>query len=75
MQTTNTVASRSTETASVAMALGRIFGMMQREARAGDVEEYERCRALVMGALGADTDAMASRANWARDRKRGAAGG
>ena len=74
MQTANTVADRSTETASVAMALGRIFGMMQREARAGDVEEYERCRALVIGALKAETDAMASRPNWARDRKRGAAG-
>lgn len=29
-------------------AIGRIIGMMQRPARFGDVDEYNRCRAVAM---------------------------
>ena len=32
----------------VEMAMGRIFGMMQRPEKAGDVAEYERCKSLVL---------------------------
>lgn len=31
----------------VQCALGRIFGMLARPSRPGDIVEYERCRAIV----------------------------
>lgn len=57
----------------VRLALGRMFGMMMlRPFESGDVEEYERCRAIVLDAT--DPVTRDTRPNWARDRLRGAAG-
>lgn len=56
----------------VQLALGRIFGMMQRPARPGDVAEYERCRALILDASEPVTLDYAP--NYARDRSKGAQG-
>lgn len=56
----------------VRLALGRIFGMMLRPSEAGDVEEYERCRAIVLDVT--DPVTRDTRPNWARDRLRGATG-
>lgn len=57
----------------VALALGRIFRMGARPTEPSDVEEYERCRAIILDAveprLFVDT-----RPNYARDRLKGAAG-
>lgn len=56
-------------------AMGRIFRLGSRPSQPGDIEEYERCRALILDAHesihGAPID---TRPNWARDRARGAAG-
>lgn len=57
----------------VELAIGRIFGMLQRPYREGDAEEYERCRAIVMAA-GEARATPDTRPNWARDRLKGAAG-
>lgn len=55
----------------VRLALGRLFSMGSRPTRPSDVEEYERCRALIMAA----SEPMTDRApNYARDRRKGAAG-
>lgn len=34
------------------LALGRIFGMMQRDEREGDLAEYERCKMIFLDAIG-----------------------
>jgi len=39
---------RAGEVTVAALALGRIFRMAARPAQPGDVEEYERCRAIIM---------------------------
>lgn len=57
----------------VSLALGRIFRMGARPTQPGDVEEYERCRAIIMGEL--DPPAPDWRPDYARDRNRGASGG
>jgi hypothetical protein len=36
------------ETKTVELAMGRIFGMLQRAEQPGDVAEYERCKALII---------------------------
>jgi hypothetical protein len=54
-----------TETALIEMALGRIFGMTQRPFRPSDIEEYERCRAIVMGT--AEPAGYDYRPDYARD--------
>lgn len=54
----------------VEMALGRIFGMMQRPFQPGDVEEYERCRALVMDAVEPGDPQLDYRPNYARDYRK-----
>lgn len=55
----------------IRLALGRIFGMMQRPGKPGDVAEYERCRALILDhAEGTESYEH----NWARDRLKGAQG-
>jgi len=54
------------------LALGRIFGMLMRPTQPGDVEEYERCRCLVLDAC--DPLVPDWRPNWIRDRLNGAAG-
>lgn len=55
----------------VHLALGRIFRLMSRPFQEGDIEDYERCRAIVMDA----SDPIPYYTpNYARDRNRGAAG-
>ena len=39
----------------VNLAFGRIFRLMSRPNRPGDMEEYERCRALILDAIGEPT--------------------
>jgi hypothetical protein len=56
----------------VSLALGRIFRMGARPSQPGDVEEYEKCRAIIMAALPAKAPEW--QPNYARDRRRGAAG-
>jgi hypothetical protein len=56
----------------VELALGRIFRLMSRPTQAGDVADYERCRAIVMGAV--EPVAPDYRPNWTRDRLAGARG-
>ena len=60
----------------VELALGRIFRIMSRPFRPGDIEEYERCRALVLDhADPATVEAAYQRqACWASDRNKGAQG-
>jgi hypothetical protein len=36
------------EVTTVNCAIGRIFGMLQREEKPGDAVEYERCRKVIM---------------------------
>jgi hypothetical protein len=61
------------ETKTVELALGRIFGMMQRPERDGDVAEYERCRGLILDMI--DPPPFVDMAPcYARDRFKGAAG-
>jgi hypothetical protein len=40
----------------IELALGRIFRMGARPTQPGDVEEYERCRAIIMEASGPVVD-------------------
>jgi hypothetical protein len=61
------------EVSLMSLALGRIFRMMSRPTQPGDVEEYERCRAIVLDSLD-EPIAPDSRPNYARDRLKGAAG-
>lgn len=57
----------------VQLALGRIFRLMSRPFEAGDIEQYEAARAVVLAHTG---DVVAEyEPNWARDRLLGAAGG
>jgi hypothetical protein len=58
----------------VELALGRIFGMMQRPEQPGDVAEYERCRRIVLDELAPLGPVVSYQPNYARDRNRGAAG-
>lgn len=61
-----------TENKAVELALGRIFRMGARSAQPGDVEEYERCRAIIMTEL--EAGRMPYVPNWVRDRLLGAQG-
>lgn len=54
------------------LAMGRIFEMLQRAAQSGDVEEYERCREIVLAEVAPTTQEPSWRPNYARDRRRGA---
>lgn len=57
----------------IELALGRIFRMGARPTQPGDVEEYERCRAIILDA--SEAPAGDDRApNFARDRRKGAQG-
>ena len=61
-----------TPTLSAQLALGRILRIAARPTQPGDIAEYERCRSIILDALG---DAPPSyQPNWTRDRLRGAAG-
>ena len=58
------------------LALGRILRLASRPSAPGDVEQYERCRALMAEALdvlgfGPPSD---DQPNWVRDRLRGVQG-
>jgi len=54
------------------LALGRIFRILSRPFQDGDVEEYERCRAILLDAV--EPHAAPYVPNWARDRMKGAQG-
>lgn len=59
----------------IELALGRILRLAATPAQPGDVEEYERCRALIMDELApVGTVITDHRPNYARDRHGGAAG-
>jgi len=63
------------DTKAAELALGRIFWMGSRPTQSGDVEEYERCRQIVLDVLCPDGQMPADyEPNWARDRLRGAQG-
>lgn len=53
------------------LAIGRIFRLGSRPTEIGDVEEYERLRAIIMDAAPNPTD---HKPNYVRDRLKGAAG-
>lgn len=60
------------DTAAFELAFGRILRMGARPTQPGDIEEYERCRAIIMSMR---PEAEASyQVNWARDRNKGAQG-
>ena len=61
------------ENKTVELALGRILRIASRPTRAGDVAEYERCRALILDLCAPVTPDYTP--NWTRDRLLGAAGG
>ena len=54
------------------LALGRIFRLMSRPFQPGDIEDYERCRALSMNP--SEGLPLHYAPNWARDRLKGAQG-
>ena len=51
------------------LALGRIFLLGSRPTQPGDVEEYERCRRVILDA--AEPAPETWQPNYARDRNRG----
>lgn len=55
----------------VDLAIGRIFRIMSRPFKSGDLEEYERCRKIVMDHVEVTEDYQVS---YARDRLKGAQG-
>lgn len=57
--------------AAMNMAIGRLFRLMSRPTQPGDVEQFYRCRSVVLDLGDASPD---SRPNYARDRNRGAQG-
>jgi hypothetical protein len=59
-------------TAAAQLALGRILRLAARSTQPGDVEEYERCRAIILeDCVGVP---LGYTPNWARDRHKGASG-
>lgn len=50
-------------------ALGRIFRLASRPSQPGDIEEYGRCRGIVLDLLGDDRPDY--RPDWIRDRRKG----
>jgi len=56
----------------VQLALGRVFRILSRPFQPGDVEEYERCRAIILDNVEPTEPDYAP--NWARDRLKGAQG-
>lgn len=61
-----------TERKLVELALGRIFRIMSRPFRPGDIEEYERCRRIVLDNAPEATEDWIP--NYARDYRKGAQG-
>ena len=67
MQKSLTLEERQT----VNLAIGRIFRLASRPAQPGDVENYERCKALILDIV----EPLPFYApNWVRDRMKGAQG-
>lgn len=60
--------------AEVQMALGRIFAMMSRPERDGDIAEYYACRDLILNAADGESVAPDYTHDYARDRLKGAQG-
>ena len=60
------------ERRAVRLALGRILRLGSRPERPGDLEEYERCRAIILNIAGEQP--LGYSHNYVRDRRRGAAG-
>lgn len=58
----------------VQMAIGRVLRMMQRPTEPGDIEMYEKCRAIVMDYAEASQMDLGYSPNYARDRLLGAQG-
>jgi len=58
----------------VRIALGRIFLLLSRPTQPGDVERYEEARRVVLEFAEPLPEGWDTRANWVRDRLRGAAG-
>jgi len=56
----------------VQLALGRIFRLLSRPFQEGDLEEYHRCRSIILDASPEPQEDH--RPNWVRDRLRGAQG-
>lgn len=56
----------------VELAIGRILRLGSRPEQPGDIEEYERCRALILEHAGEQPESYVP--NWARDRLKGAQG-
>lgn len=56
----------------VRCAIGRIFMMGSRPTEPGDVEEYERCRAIILDNV--EEQPLGWTPNYARDRNSGAQG-
>lgn len=46
----------NTNTNIVDLAIGRILALGSRPAQPGDVEEYERCKAIIMAHAASSTD-------------------
>lgn len=55
------------------LALGRIFKLASRPTQEGDIQEYERCRAIILDAL-EPSEIPSYTPNYARDRNKGAQG-
>lgn len=56
----------------VDLAFGRILRLASRPSQPGDVEEYERCRRIILDALPAGAEDYTP--SYARDRLKGAQG-
>ncbi len=57
----------------VELAFGRILLLGSRPEQPGDVEEYERCRSIILNAL-ESTGSPDYQVNYARDHRKGAQG-
>jgi hypothetical protein len=58
----------------VDMAMGRIFGMMTRPTQDGDLQEYQRCRNLILDLTEGTIDTSDRSPCYIRDRNKGAQG-
>lgn len=59
----------------VQLAIGRLFRMLSRPEKPGDVKAFYACRDIVMNAADASGRVYEDkRQNWARDRRKGAQG-
>jgi hypothetical protein len=56
----------------VQLAIGRLLRMMSRPERPGDLDDYHACRSIILDASPVPVEDY--RPNYARDRRRGAAG-